>query len=298
MKTAANKAYIYIILCIVSWAFIPVCSKKVLSGMDSFAMMFFSNLISALTIGLYILISNKSKLFYAYSKRDYMYMSFLGFLGTFLYYIFLYSAFSITKAQEVFIINYLWPILVVLLAIFILKEPLTLIKIISIGISFMGVVIIATKGKFLYVGFGNMKGDLLAFFGAAVFALFSVLGKQAKYDKSIAVFIYFVISFVASFVFLPFMNVHNINVSVIFWLIINGVFANGISYVFWFKALSDGRVHIMSNLVYLTPFVSLIFIQIFLDEKVQYYSLEALALIILGILLQTTSGYIFKKSVT
>jgi len=55
----------------------------------------------------------------------------------------------------------------------------------------------------------------------------------------------------------------------------------------WLKALSlsesTGRV---SNLVYLTPFVSLIFIHTILGEKIYYTSIIGLCLIVGGIFTQ------------
>ncbi len=233
-----------------------------------------------------------------YTPKDYMYMVFLGILGSFVYYILLYGAFDMAKAQEVFIINYLWPILVVIFALFILKETLTPVKAASILISFTGVIIIVTKGNVLSVNFNSIEGDLLAFFGAVSFALFSVLGKGSKYDETIAVFVYFLSSFIISLVFLPFTKTETINLNILFWLMVNGVFVNGISYVFWFYALKNGNIHIVSNAVYLTPFIALIFINIFLNETIHLYSIIALTLIILGIFMQASSHYIIKKAKT
>ncbi len=281
------KVYLYVVLCILFWALIPVCSKKVLIGMNNISMMFFSNIISSVTMLAYIAYSKKFHIFKLYSVKDYFYMFFLGFLGSFLYYVFLYGAFSIASAQEVFIINYLWPILIVLLALFIFKEPLTLMKAISILISFLGVVIIATKGSLFSLDFSNIKGDVLAFLAALSFALFSVLGRNAKYDESIAVFIYFASSSVLSLFFIGYMNVNVINFNILFWLFVNGILANGISYVFWFFALKNGNIHIVSNSVYLTPFVSLLFIYILLKEDIHTYSFLALIFIISGIALQS-----------
>ncbi len=291
-----DRVFVYVVLCIVSWAFIPVCSKKVLVGMNSFAMMVFSNLISSFTLFGYLIFSKKLHLVYKYSKKDYAYMSFLGFLGTFLYYIFLYGAFSLAKAQEVFVINYLWPVLVVVFAVFILKEPLDLIKIFSIFISFSGIVVIATKGSISSFEFGSIRGDLLAFLGASSFALFSVLGKGSRYDESISVFVYFLFSFLLSLVFLPFSHITKIDMGIIFWLFVNGMIVNGISYLFWFNALKLGKTHVVSNSVYLTPFVSLLFIWFFLNEKIQTYSVFALVLIMSGITLQLAGSYLFKRN--
>ncbi len=294
MNKTKIRAYVYVILCIVSWALIPVCSKKVLIGMNNFAMLLFSNFISFITLGIYITFEKKWGVLKRYATKDYLYMSFLGILGSFVYYILLYGAFSMATAQEVFIINYLWPVLVVIFAVFILNEQLTPVKIISILISFTGVVIIVTKGNMLSISFGSIKGDIMAFFGAVSFSLFSVLGKRVKYDDTIAVFVYFLAAFVVSLAFTPFSSIEKVNVSIVVWLVINGVFANGISYIFWFYALKKGNIHIVSNAVYLTPFVALLFISLFLKEKIYTYSLVALTFIISGILLQVSSHALAK----
>ena len=294
MNKTKIRAYVYVIICIVSWALIPVCSKKVLIGMNNFAMLLFSNFISFITLGIYITFEKKWGVLKRYATKDYLYMSFLGILGSFVYYILLYGAFSMATAQEVFIINYLWPVLVVIFAVFILNEQLTPVKIISILISFTGVVIIVTKGNMLSISFGSIKGDIMAFFGAVSFSLFSVLGKRVKYDDTIAVFVYFLAAFVVSLAFTPFSSIEKVNVSIVVWLVINGVFANGISYIFWFYALKKGNIHIVSNAVYLTPFVALLFISLFLKEKIYTYSLVALTFIISGILLQVSSHALAK----
>ncbi len=294
MNKTKIRAYVYVILCIVSWALIPVCSKKVLIGMNNFAMLLFSNFISFITLGIYITFEKKWGVLKRYATKDYLYMSFLGILGSFVYYILLYGAFSMATAQEVFIINYLWPVLVVIFAVFILNEQLTPVKIISILISFTGVVIIVTKGNMLSISFGSIKGDIMAFFGAVSFSLFSVLGKRVKYDDTIAVFVYFLAAFIVSLAFTPFSSIEKVNVSIVVWLVINGVFANGISYIFWFYALKKGNIHIVSNAVYLTPFVALLFISLFLKEKIYTYSLVALTFIISGILLQVSSHALAK----
>ena len=67
------------------------------------------------------------------------------------------------------------------------------------------------------------------------------------------------------------------------WIILNGVIVNGISYIFWFKALDTVKTHIISNLLYLTPFVSLVYIAIFLKEKILMSSIVGLVIIVTGV---------------
>ncbi len=287
------RSLLYAAICVLFWALIPVCSKRALTGVNSYLFLSISSLISAVTMLIYLVSRKRLTALKRLSAKDIVRISFLGLLGSFVYYLFLYKAFALSSAQEVFVINYLWPVLVVLFASVILGERLKGSSILSILISFCGVVLIATRGNPLALKLANITGDVLAFFAAVSFALFSVLGKGSKYDNDISVFIYFAVSFLFSLLLLPAFTLKHLTPDVIFWLLVNGIFANGISYIFWFEALKGTQTAIVSNMVYLTPFVALLFIRLFLGETIHTYSLEALMLIVIGILMQ---GFLTKRS--
>ncbi len=280
------KAILYTLICVVSWAFIPVASKEILKDMNNYAMLLFSNAISTVVLFFYLLLSKKVCLLKKYSPKDYLVLSFLGFLGSYLFYIVLYKAFSLSLAQEVFIINYTWPILIVLLSAPILKERLNPTKLISITISFFGVVIILTRGNPSHIKFTSVKGDLLALIASFCFALFSVLGKKVKYDQIVSVFIYFLSATVFSLLSIKYAHIKSITVNSLIWLFINGAFINGISYIFWFKALKSTKAAVVSNIVYLTPALSLLFISAILKERIETYSIFGLLFILTGIAIQ------------
>jgi drug/metabolite transporter (DMT)-like permease len=66
-----------------------------------------------------------------------------------------------------------------------------------------------------------------------------------------------------------------------------GIFEMGITFLFWLKALQlASTTDKVSNLVYIAPFLSLIFVHFFLHESVYYTSPVGLLLIISGILIQ------------
>ena len=283
------KAVLYTLICVLSWAFIPVASKEILKDMNNYAMLLFSNAISTVVLFLYLTLSKKVKILKTYSPKDYFILSFLGFLGSFLFYIVLYKAFSLSLAQEVFIINYTWPILIVLLSAPILKERLTPAKLISISISFFGVIIILTKGNPAHIRFTSVKGDLLALLASLCFALFSVLGKKVHYDQVASVFIYFLSATLFSLITIRYVHIDSITANSLLWLLINGAFINGISYIFWFKALKSTKAAVVSNIVYLTPAISLIFISVILKERIETYSILGLFFILTGIAIQLKS---------
>jgi drug/metabolite transporter (DMT)-like permease len=66
----------------------------------------------------------------------------------------------------------------------------------------------------------------------------------------------------------------------------NGIFAVAIANTCWVNALKSGDTAKVSNLAYITPFVSGIWTYIFLNEKITASSVVGLGIIILGIFIQ------------
>src|SRR5256884_9208638 len=159
-------------------------------------MLFSSTLFSCLVMGGMVLFQKKASVLATYSIHDYTKVGVLGFLGTCVYYVLLYGALALTSASEGFLLAYTWPMLVIILAFPLLREGLTVKKLCSIFISFVGIVVIVTHGSLFTLSLTSLQGDLLALGGAGVFALFSVLGKKYHYDQVASVFLYFVTALV------------------------------------------------------------------------------------------------------
>lgn len=286
--------YINLFACILLWASIPVASKKILVELDNYQMLLYSTVFSVVVIG-GILLFKRRDISIKYSAVDHLKMAGLGFLGNYLYYIFLYGALSLTSASEGFILAYIWPVLVVILSFFILKEQVTVLKLLSIFICFFGVVVITTQGNLFAFRFTNVTGNIMALIGAFTFALYSVLGKKVNYERVYSVFAYFLTAliFIVPTVYLK-SSFLLPSKGVMLWLIYNGIFVNGISYIFWFNALDRCNTSLLSNLLYLTPFVSLIYIRLVLKETILPSAILGLSIIILGVLLSVILP-IFKK---
>ncbi len=249
-----------------------------------------STVFSCMVMGGLVLFQKKTSVLASYSIRDYSKVGVLGFLGTYVYYVLLYGALALTSASEGFILAYTWPMLVILLAFPFLREKLTVKKLCSIFISFVGIIVIVTHGRLFTLSLTSLRGDLLALGGAGVFALFSVLGKKYHYDQVVSVFLYFVTAlvfiiptlFLFSFPKMPSWHVW-------LWLFLNGFLVNGVSYIFWLKALEYGDTSVTSNALYLTPFLSLVYIALFLGEPILLSSIVGLLIIVVGILLQSVN---------
>ncbi len=223
---------------------------------------------------------------YNYKIKDYLIMAGIGLPGTFFYYIFYYSGTDIMPASQAFIINYLWPIMSVLFACIILKERLTFKKIIAIIISFLGVMVIvgAAISEFDQK---TLFGALCCILGAVSYGVFTALNQKMNYNKMVTL----MISYFATFVITTVMNgvnnalfiPHMGQMAGFLW---NGIFAVAIANVFWIIALQKGETSKVSNLAYITPFLSTVWTSIFLKEKITINLLLGLFIIIFGILIQ------------
>ena len=286
--TLRAQSYLNLGLCILLWASIPVASKKILAELTNLQMLFWSTIFSVIALGALVISQRKVATLSSYLLRDFMRLSWLGFLGGFLYYILLYGAFARTSAAEGFILAYTWPILISLLAVPFLGERLTSGRFLAVATSFGGVVVIVTRGRLLELSVTSLPGNLLALCGALVFAFFSVQGKRVTHDLTIAAFIYFVTALICAAVAIGFVGVSPLPSAPVWgWLLYNGLLVNGISYLFWFKALEHGDTFIVSNLLYLTPALSLLFVRLLLDEPIHASAVLGLLLIVGGILLQS-----------
>jgi len=278
-----SKSVIYVMLCVLLWALIPVVSKLGQSNLDNHQFLFWSSVISFLTFLIIILTQKKGKMILSLSKKDWIHSVVLGLLGTYLYYILLYFGYANAKGIEVLIIQYCWPIFVIILSILILKERLNIRKVISIILGFSGVFLVLTKGNLTAIHLDNLFVDSIVLIAAFVFGLFSVLSKKVKIDSLTLVTIYFLTATVISFLSMISLSEFKLPTQVTFLpIIINGIFVNGISYLFWIGALKIGKASFLAPFVFLTPVISTILLIVFFKEPFETIYLIGMISVILG----------------
>lgn len=283
-----NISYFFVLLAAFLWGSMAAVGKLLLTDLDNLQVLLFTNLFAFLGLFVIVLFQRKKTIILTYTKQDYFTFAWTGFLGVFLYPFFFFGALKLLPAQEAFIINYLWPIMVVVFAIFILKEKITMKKILGIIFSFFGIVILITKGDFLTMEFSSILGVMSAVAGAIVYGLFSVIGKRQNYDKFISMmFFYFFSVFYALIAVLIFSEIPYISVYQLLGLMWLGFFTSGLGVAFWFLALKYGDTIKISNIIFITPFLSLVYIYFLIGEKILASSFIGLVVIVIGILIQS-----------
>jgi drug/metabolite transporter (DMT)-like permease len=278
-----KTALFYVFLCIGLWATLPSISKLGQSNLDSHQFLFWSSLVSFLSLLSATVFVKQTKTFATYKISDFLKIIVLGFLGTYLYYILLYFGYANSNGLEVIILQYTWPVFIVLLSLVILKEKLTIKLWMSVFLGFIGVFLILSKGKFSEIQFDNLLVNLLVIGGAFSFALFSVLNKKVEYEQyTFVTLLYLSATGFSFFSMICFSELKLPTINSIFPILMNGILINGFSYIFWFKALKNLEASFVAPFVFITPVLSSTLLIIFFDEPILKIYLFGLLFVVAG----------------
>lgn len=284
------KGTIFVLICVALWALIPVVAKTGQSTLDNHQFLFWSSLVSLIVLSVSATLRGNIREVKSYSFKEWGYLSFLGLLGTYIYYLFLYLGYSRASGMEVLVIQYTWPIMILVLSVFILKERLNARKVIAIILGFLGVLLVLSKGAVSEIELNNPRVIILVAIGAFCFALFSVLSKNIKRASLAVTSIYFLAATVASFLSMLYFSEFALPSSVeLFPVLLNGVLVNGLSYMFWLSALKSAEASYLAPFVYITPILSAIYLILFFDEPMLTVYGVGLACVIAGGLVNSLS---------
>ncbi len=276
----------YALACVLIWSFIPIVSRLGQAGMDSFQFLFWSNLISAISVVIVALGSGYkvSKLFIL-PRNTIKKVFILGFLDC-LFYLLLYYGYSIENGIAVLVIQYSWPLIIILLSVVLLKDKLAGRQIVGIIIGFIAVIITFTKGQITQLHVENPMALLLVFSGAFCFALMSVFSRQYSIDPYISTVWLFIFSTLTSLVLLLLFSEVQLPSKAAFWpTLINGILINGVSYILWFKAMNTGHSAKIASVVFLSPVLSVLWLVLILSDPFEIaYIIGVLLVIISGVL--------------
>jgi drug/metabolite transporter (DMT)-like permease len=269
MSLKSGKAFVLALLCIVSWSFIPVVSKVTTQDISSLQMLFLSNVLSAMVIGVVLVWRRKHVPGLILQIRSNIFTTAIpGFLGCFLYYLCLYYGYSRADGVAVLVVQYLWPVLIVLLAPLVIGEALALRGMAAVLIGFSGAMVVATKGELTRLPSHDLPVLTVVLIGAFSFALFSLLSKRIKCDAMVATFLFFVWATLFSLIAVLGTDGLRAPTSGGAWLGLglNGCLINGISYFWWLRALQLERSSRLAPLVFLTPILACLWLVLFLGE--------------------------------
>lgn len=293
-----RRAILLALSAVILWSTVATAFKLSLRYLNPVELLLYSSVFSTLIIGLILLFQNKFKLIFQCTKREYLLSMLLGFLNPFLYYLILFKAYELLPAQQAQPINYTWAITLSLLSVPLLKQKIGWQLWLALIISYLGVLVISTEGKPFDLHFTNSLGVILALTSTIVWALYWIFNTKDKRDPVVGLFVNFLSSL--PFIIIYFLlteDVRTLPIEGLLGAAYVGLFEMGICFVLWLMAmkLTDNTARI-SNLIFLSPFVSLIFIHFVLGEHIVSGTLIGLILIVIGLLVQKIKLPLWRKN--
>lgn len=286
-KRTIKKTDIYALTAVLIWSTTAALVKKMLSDLPNLEILSVTSLFAFLFLLMVNFAGGRLRSLKNYSIKEYGIMSGLGFIGLFLYSALYYYGLSQLSSQEACVLNYLWPAMLLMFSCVLLKEHLTVMKIVAIVCSFAGVILLSSGT--VATASGNVPlGAASCIAAAACYGLFSVLNKKAALDQNITnMVIWLTVAICAAALGCATETWVPIQGSQWLGLLWIGAGINAAAYLLWALALNGSKTTAaIANLAYLTPFLSLIVSSAVLKEKIQPHAFAALLFIVGGILAQ------------
>ncbi len=286
--TNPRKSIIFALLAVLFWSTMSSAFKVSLNYLSPFGLLFWSVLFALLSLFIVMLVQRKFRFLTELNRKDVMRSAVMGFVNPFLYYLVLFKAYSLLRAQEAGMLNYTWPIVLVLLSVVFLKQRIGFLSLLAVFVSFLGILVISSGGNLLDMRFDEPFGVALAIGSAFLWALYWILNMKDKREAVSKILVNMLFGFVYLLLYgIIFEGIQVPSVEGMLGAAYIGFFEMGITFVFWLLALqyAANTAHV-SNLIFLSPFMALFFISIFVGEKILPSTVVGLLLIISGIMLQ------------
>ena len=284
-----RQSYIYAGLAILFWSTVPTAFKISLRELDILPMLTIASLTSTLVLLIVVIAGKKVHLIRLTTRKQLLNSAILGFINPFLYYLILLKAYQLLPAQVAQPLNMIWPIILVFLSVPILGQKIERKSFIALFVSFIGVYIISSQGSLFKPFHSHLTGVLLATGSSVFWAFYFILNVKDKRDEGVKLLLNFVFGSVYLIIAMIITGMWQFETGFIGAIasVYVGIFEMGITFFFWLKALQMASTTAkVSNLVYLAPFLSLVFVHYILHEPVYYTTPLGLVMIISGIFIQ------------
>ena len=291
-QSRQRLAYLYGLATVLIWSTVASAFKLALAHLDHLQLLLAANAVSVLTLLGILAVQGKLGLIRSLGARELLRNCALGVLNPFLYYLILFKAYALLPAQVAQPLNYTWAITLSLLSVPLLGQRLARRDLLAICVSYAGVVVLSTQGNLAGLGFGSPLGVGLALGSTLVWALYWICNTKNSTDPVLAL----LLNFAAA---LPLILGTTLALSSLpAWdnpgllpAVYVGIFEMGVSFVLWLMAmrLTESTARI-GNLIFLSPFLSLVLIHCILGEDIHATTYAGLVLILVGNLLQKRTG--------
>lgn len=309
----SRSAGFYAAGAIICWSTVATAFKWALTCFTPAFLLFISTTSAIAALSLLLMAAGQRGVLFSIPRNVWYRAAFLGLINPFLYYLILFEAYSLLPAQVAQALNMVWPLLLVLLSIPVLGQKIRWLNIAAMLVSFTGALFVAMQGspKTLFDGtfhITNPWGIALALGSSLLWAVYFLLNMKNKVSGPAGLLMNFLFAwvYIAAYLLVRFLlqkkGIHvaagastpfftsGFSMRSLLSAVYVGVFEMAVPFVIWLKALKLAKnTAVVSSLIYIFPFLSLLLIHYVLGEPVFPSTLTGLVLIIAGVLLSQFS---------
>lgn len=284
--TQNTKSILFASAAVLSWSTVATAFKVAQQYLTGFELLLVACLTSFFIFTIAVTVAHKWNIVRNTSRKIWMRSALLGLLNPVVYYLVLFKAYKLLPAQVAQPINYIWPILLLILLAVFAGQPIPRKKYIGMFMSLSGVALISA-------GSGNMDTDisifglLLAATSALLWASFWMINNKVskEVDSTVSLFMSFLFGSIYMLAASPFVGIDLSSLKGVAAGIYVGMFEMGIPFFFFSMAIhKTSNPALINQMCYLAPFMSLFFISTILHENIVYTTYIGLLLIVSGII--------------
>jgi drug/metabolite transporter (DMT)-like permease len=286
-----RKAYLFGMTTVVMWSTVATAFKVALASLDIPQLIFYASMASASLLTAVVVYQGRSRELWRTFRLHWRITLIAASLNPMLYYVVLFAAYDRLPAQVAQPINYTWAIVLTIMSVVILKQRLTRRDVFAAFICYGGVVLIATRGQWNIGSIESPIGIVLALVSTLIWASYWILNIRDPREPLVALCLNFLCAVPIAGVFCwHFSSLWVTSGAGLLSAAYIGLFEMGLAFLCWSQALrlaeNTSRV---SNLIFLSPFLSLILIHFILGEPIYSTTYLGLVVIVAGLLLQKTT---------
>lgn len=292
-----RKALVLASVSVASWATVATAFKIALRQMDVVQMLTIASVTATMVFAVWLTVTGQWGQLRHISGRTWGKLAMLGALNPVAYYIFLFSAYDYLPAQIAQPLNYMWPILLVIMLAVIGRKAIPGRKYVGLVVSFAGLVVISVFGSAVGGLSISLLGVALALGSAFLWATYWLVNDRLKTEVSSESVVGFCGFLFGSIYMAGIASVWAlacatpaVNVSGLLAGVYIGCFEMGVPFLCFGIALRTTSNPVLINqLCYLSPFLSLALIAWVLGEPIAWTTIVGLCLIVLGVALNARS---------
>lgn len=287
-EKSQSRAMLLGLSAVLLWSTVATAFKLSLQVMTPLQLLAWSGLFSTLVLAACVSWQKRwPELLQQWRKRPGLYLL-LGTLNPALYYLVLFKAYDLLPAQQAQALNYTWALTLSLLAVPLLKQRLQRVDLLAMALGYFGALVIATRGQLLALQFDSTLGVALALGSTLIWALYWILNARAESSPAVSLLLCFLCGTPLVWALMLWQSgVHWLGVQGLLGALWVGVFEMGLTFMLWLGAMRAAtHVSRVSNLIFLSPFLSLVFIYLLLHEPIAPATFIGLGLIVTAVVVQ------------